>query len=407
MHCGTNEAVIWFLMNQGENPEAKLKPAIGSANGIEEKLTAYPSLWRNYVPVKIEVSGLQENTGYKLIISGSESILDTNLSFTTFREQPETITFLFGSCAFQPQGPAAVLHDGPMTIYHHMAKEKSDFMIWLGDNFYYLYGEWKSDRKMFKKQVKTRLSPELNAFMKSMPQYELWDDHDYGPNNSDCSWPRKQNALEMCKTFWGNPAFGTENTPGNYCNFRKGETEFFLLDDRYYCEGETTEKPSLLGEGQKKWLQEKLKASTANFKIICLGMQVFNEVSPSESWFKYPNERKEFTDFLTEEKIEGVLFLTGDRHWTELLKLHTKDCYPLYELTCSPLTSWPRRLRKDDPEEKNPAREAGTFFRSWNYGKISITGKGMQAELLMTIQDHEGKHVWERKIRRDELKFQP
>ena len=186
MHCSTNEAVIWFLINENFKPELKLKPASGSGSEIVEKVTCHPSLWKGYVPVKIEVSGLKENTVYRLIIAGTESIIDTSLKFKTFSENQDSLTFLFGSCAFQPQGPAAMLNNGPMTIYDYMAKEKSDFMIWLGDNFYYLYGEWKSNEKMFQKQVKTRLQPNLNHFMQSMPQYQIWDDHDFGPNNCGC-----------------------------------------------------------------------------------------------------------------------------------------------------------------------------------------------------------------------------
>ena len=162
---------------------------------------------------------------------------------------------------------------------------------------------------------------------------------------------------------------------------------------------------TILGEGQMEWLKEKLKNSTANFKIICLGTQVFNQVSPSETWYKYPKERKTFFDFIQKEKIEGIVFITGDRHWTELTSFKPEGCYKMFDLTCSPLTSWPRRLRKDDPEENNPIREKGTFYRSWNYGKINILGKGLDAILTISIQDHEGKQVWERIIRRDELIF--
>ena len=76
-----------------------------------------------------------------------------------------------------------------------MEQVHADFMLWMGDNVYFLNSEWESYEGMFLKYVDMRLRPELNEFLKSKPQYAVWDDHDYGPNDSDGTFHKKDSAL--------------------------------------------------------------------------------------------------------------------------------------------------------------------------------------------------------------------
>ncbi len=43
--------------------------------------------------------------------------------------------------------------------------------------------------------------------------------------------------------------------------------------------------------------------------------------------------------FLRAEKIPGVMFLTGDRHHSEIIRVEGLLSYPLFDITSSPLTS--------------------------------------------------------------------
>lgn len=65
-----------------------------------------------------------------------------------------------------------------------------------------------------------------------------------------------------------------------------------------------------------------------------------------------PEELNELLTAIEREKINGVLFLSGDRHHTELTKVSRAGTYPLYDLTSSPLTSGSHA----DDGEPNTAR---------------------------------------------------
>ena len=68
-------------------------------------------------------------------------------------------------------------------------------------------------------------------------------------------------------------------------------------------------------------------------------------------------------------RVDGVIFATGDRHFTELLRVERPGAYPLYEFTSSPLTSRPYE-NPDSAERTNPDLVAGTLVGKRQFGLI-------------------------------------
>ncbi|MFQ5739432.1 MAG: iron-containing alcohol dehydrogenase, partial [Acidobacteriota bacterium] len=50
--------------------------------------------------------------------------------------------------------------------------------------------------------------PRLQPLLRSRPQLAIWDDHDYGLNDSDRTNPVKKEALRVFQQYWANPAYG-------------------------------------------------------------------------------------------------------------------------------------------------------------------------------------------------------
>lgn len=80
---------------------------------------------------------------------------------------------------------------------------------------------------------------------------------------------------------------------------------------------------SMLGKDQLSWFENSLKNSKATWKVI--GNQViFSDVYLSavypkmprnlDSWDGYPAEKKSIKDFIVQNKIQNILFTTGDTH---------------------------------------------------------------------------------------------
>jgi len=97
----------------------------------------------------------------------------------------------------------------------------------------------------------------------------------------------------------------------------------------------------------------------------------------------YPYEYNVLLTFLSEQKIKGVLFLTGDRHHSEVIKMSRPNQYPLYDITVSPYTSGVSKVAKS-PEENNPLREPNTLVEVQNFAKFSFAGK--KGERILKVE---------------------
>jgi alkaline phosphatase D len=161
----------------------------------------------------------------------------------------------------------------------------------------------------------------------------------------------------------------------------------------------------MLGVAQMNWLKESLASSEAAFKVVALGNQVLNPKSGSEGLGHYPVEQAELLDFIRDAKINGVLFLSGDRHHTELVRIDREGQYPLYDFTSSPLTAGLWKLTPERPEFDNPARVEGTLVEQHNFGLLKFSGPRTDRRVTLETRDASGALLWSREIKRSEISF--
>ncbi len=353
---------------------------------------------------------------YELFIDGERIEVDHALRFKTkprwrYRSDPPTVDFLIGSCSYvnearydrNPDKP----YGGDHEIFTAMAAEKADFMVWLGDNIYYREPDWDSEAGLRRRNRHDRALPVLQAFLGSTNHYAIWDDHDFGPNDSDRTFRLRRESLEVFSDYWPGPSYGIAGTPGCFHRFDYGDVDLFLLDDRYHRSPNATPDDDstkvMLGEEQLDWLIDGLTASTAPFKLVACGGQIVNPLVYFEGFGKFPAERARLYDTIAARRIEGVVFLSGDRHHTELLKVTPFGGYPLYDYTSSPLTSGAGRL---DREADNPARVEGTWVTGTrNYGRVRVDGPRGARKLTLSAHDKAGARLWSHEIGEDELRF--
>lgn len=326
-----------------------------------------------------------------------------------WRTEPPAFKFAFGSCAYINDPPfdrPGKPYGSGFETFNKIADQQPDFMLWLGDNIYYREPDWLTESAMRYRNAQNRELPELQRLLASTHHYAIWDDHDYGPNDSDRTYRGKEWALDVFKDYWANISYGHDETKGVFGRFEWGDVEFFLLDNRFHrSPKESTEADrGMLGEKQLHWLRESLQSSNATFKIIVGGNQMINPLTPWEAWAEYPEEQKRFFEFLKSSKIEGVLFISGDRHYAELLKRNDLTEYPLYDFTSSPLSAGNSRPNKDK-EANNPYRVNGTLVLDVkNFGMIEVSGKAKERKLTLKSIDGSGKEHWRHEITEGELK---
>ncbi|HXJ61793.1 MAG TPA: alkaline phosphatase D family protein [Verrucomicrobiae bacterium] len=151
-----------------------------------------------------------------------------------------------------------------------------------------------------------------------MPIYAIWDDHDFGPDNADGTMPGKEKSLRAFEALWVNPAYGQSGNPGVYFKFTRAEVDFFMLDGRYYRDpnkASNDERKTMLGARQLAWLKRELGASHATIKVLASGGE-WQAHGTDDSWRSFKYERRDLFNFIETNSIQGVLLISGDRHYT-------------------------------------------------------------------------------------------
>lgn len=402
-HTSTDEIRVWMMFRNAESAVVSWEGPDGTptlrAINLRNK-----QAWKGYVPLVLTYKGLEPGTEYKISVSveGDEITGERSLR-TLSNETPDEFSFLAGSCAFIGFGLSRLSRPGIGTrIFNSMTKEEVEFMLWMGDNVYYLPGDYNTESGMQRRQTQYHREPNYLKMLMHQPNYAIWDDHDFGPNNSDGTFKLKDTALDMFNQFWANPQ-REDTLDGNFFQFSWYDVDFFMMDDRY--DRVDADSSQILGPEQLNWLKNAVWKSKATFKLICMGGQAVSPVNEHESWAHYDEERSSFFQFLKEEKIEGVMFFSGDRHFTELNKLQLPGQYPIYDLTLSPMTSWVRKKVLKSNEMNNPCRVEGTLTVQHNYGVITIHGPKNDRSLRVVVKDNVGKELWRKEIRRSELSW--
>jgi alkaline phosphatase D len=201
----------------------------------------------------------------------------------------------------------------------------------------------------------------------------------------------------MFRRYWPLPY--TPPGDGLYGKVLQGDVDIFLLDDRSYrYPNHWPEGPEkvMYGPKQMQWLKAALTYSQTPFKIVAGGSQFFNQASGPgrESWAHFPAELGDFKRWLEERKIPGVIFLSGDRHFTQMLRVQRPGLYPLHEVTTSPLTAGVV-TEISDAERNHPDVVPGTMYHGRNFAMITVSGPRTQRTLSLEIRDTNGEKRWE------------
>jgi alkaline phosphatase D len=336
----------------------------------------------------------------------------------TVRAQPywqagadaKDVTIAIGSCFFlaaaEPPWSAST-YGGGFEIFDAIAAKAPDLMVWMGDNLYFEPPDEFDPASMAARYRRQRAHPALQRLLTAAPQVAIWDDHDYGPNDADMSYVMKGESLTLFRRYWANPSYGLPDVPGVFGRARWGDVDLFLLDDRWYrSANRMNDEPAktMFGAKQLEWLRNALVYSHAPLKLVVNGSQMWNRANRFEGFNHFSYEQKSFADWLLTQRVDGVMFASGDRHFTELLRVERPGAYPLYEFTSSPLTSRPYE-NPDSAEKTNPDLVAGTLVGKRQFGLIRLTGPESARRIALESYDATGALLWRHELDAKALRF--
>ena len=295
---------------------------------------------RDYTAIA-ELRGLLSATTYyyNVLINGKSVLKPPFPSFRTYPAvgSPATFKVAFGGGAgFYP--PNERIWD---TILVH---QPIAFLA-MGDNVYINVPDMPNGVHYYT-YYRRQSRPEFRRLVASTAIYAIWDDHDaatddvwLGPFKDKPVW--KMPLLEVFKQNFNNPYYGDADWPGCWHHFSIGDVDFFMLDGRTYRTNPYDENPTMLGPVQKAWLLDHLKNAKGTFKVIAspVPWSLATKGAARDTWNGFKAERQEIFDFLAQNKIDGVILLSADRHRSDAWKIERKNGYPLYEFESSRLTN--------------------------------------------------------------------
>jgi alkaline phosphatase D len=170
------------------------------------------------------------------------------------------------------------------------------------------------------------------------------------------------------------------------------DVQLILLDVRYH-KSTTIGQGDFLGEEQWAWLESILKDSPSRIHLIGSGIQVTPFQKPvQEAWSLYPESRQRLFDLLSKHRVPGVILLSGDVHYSEVLRVPT-ECsgtgYPVHEFTSSGMTHTCDGMLGNcklllDALFKTPYHYPNSFFTKLNWGSIRFDW----TKETVTLQTH-------------------
>lgn len=347
---------------------------------------------------------------YSLMIDGEVVELDYPTEFTArplwqWREDPPAFSVALGSCFYvnEPQyDRPGTPYGGDYYIFERIHEKSPDLMLWLGDNTYLREADWNTKTGIYHRHTHSRSIKELQPLLASTAHFAIWDDHDYGPNDSDYSFAYKDLTEEAFNLFWANPNTNVTGQGGITGTFQWSDCDFYLLDNRYHRtpNAESASNKQMWGRTQLNWMLDAMESSRAPFKFVATGGQVLHPAPIYENVANYAEEKAYLLAEIERRNISGVIFLTGDRHHTELTKLERRGLYPLYDLTVSPLTSGTHAAQ----DEGNYLQVEGSLINEKNYGLMTISGPRRDRVLNIQIFNNKNELQWEREIAASELR---
>jgi alkaline phosphatase D len=417
-HTTTTTSTIWVETDKSAKVEVEywMNPggtmAISRSSAIGRTSKTFPHT------TKIDLIGLRPAAliHYQVRIEGrTVPALSPQVFWAMPAEYPKTddstqvssFSVAFGSC----------IHPGRLPVqpmFNQVLQMRPRAFLFIGDTNY-MPGRaegYETDRETVRYAMagyhrEVRHISEVRALMATTPSYSIWDDHDYGPNNSDRTFKWRGDTLDMFNRYWANPGAGLAETKGIFNTFQIADVGFFLLDDRYHRDpNDAPDRTTMFGVEQVAWLKAQLKASTATFKVIANGNSTMVDGKGGrELWDNFGTERDDFLKWMFDEEISGVFFLAGDWHVGTLNRLNRpQDGYPLYELLSSNASVRNRPISPPTIESAGGHHQsAADFYRGYNFGLLTFSGEKASRTAALQIINEDGDVIIHRLLKQQDL----
>lgn len=299
-------------------PSSQVRLAVSSNNDLSSALFSdiYEAGASGNNVVSIPVTDLLPVTQYYYALE-----VDGQLDLA---KQGRFRTFAAGAFSFDLVVAADANEGSNSPVFDQIAALAPDLYINTGDFFYADIDQNIPDLYYTAYNNTLRAARQANLYRQAPIAY-MWDDHDFGANNSNAASPSRQTARQIYQEYVPHYplAAGSGDVP-IYQAFTVGRARFILTDLRsersVQTQADNTAK-TMMGETQKAWFKQELLAAKGRYPLIVWVSSVpwiAHKSAGGDHWGGYTTERAEIANFIEGNQIQGLIMLASDAHMVAL-----------------------------------------------------------------------------------------
>lgn len=402
-----SSAILWTRTNKAANVQFEISTDSTFKHNTFVKTS--PAEIKNDFTVKVAVNGLKPDTTYYYRAHAVSSQYTVNGSFKTAPEENslKPLTMVWGG---DTGGHGEI---PPYKSFEAMSALNPDLFLYSGDTIYadsptpaVPNPPSQTVEDFWAKYKETRTDKGFRSLLQKTGTFAIWDDHEVTNDFSGPSQPLTPTGLHAFKNYF---PISSERSEADklYKQYSWGKAmDMIILNNRGYRAPNTqADGPdkTMLGNEQVEWLKKQLLESDAKVKLVASSVPISvptgkalsrdgwangDNVNPNDPT-GYEREFKEISNFIIENDIKNVFFVTTDVHFAEVIKY---DANQDGKTDYNELISGPIGAVKINPGTLDPTfgpeqlYAEGNFF---NFGVFRIDPQAKQA--IVEIQDENGK----------------
>ncbi|WP_066307481.1 glycerophosphodiester phosphodiesterase family protein [Bacillus sp. FJAT-29814] len=402
-----SSAILWTRTNAKANVQFEISTESTFKHNTIVKTSAAEI--KNDFTVKVEVNGLKPDTKYYYRAHAVSSKHTVTGSFKTAPAENslKPLTMVWGG---DTGGHGEI---PPYKSFEAMSALNPDFFLYSGDTIYadsptpaVPNPPSQKVEDFWAKYKEIRTDKGFRSLLQKTATFATWDDHEVINDFSGPSEPLTPTGLRAFKNYW--PISNQRSDADKlYHKYSWGNTmDMMMLNNRGYRSPNTqADGPdkTMLGGEQVEWLKQQLLESDAKVKLVASSVPISiptGKAMSRDGWANGDNvnpndptgfeqEFKEISDFIIENGIKNVFFVTTDVHFAEVIKY---DANHDGKTDYNELISGPIGAVKINPGTLDPTfgperlYAEGNFF---NFGVFRIDPATQKA--TVEIQDENGQ----------------
>lgn len=213
-------------------------------------------------------------------------------------------------------------------------------------------------------------------FFRSVASTYVWDDHDFGPNNSNRTSASNPAANQAYREWV--PHYPLADPAGIYQSWQVGRVLYIASDVRSFRDPNSdplSPAKTMLGTAQKAWIENLLTTTSAE---VLVWQSPSRWVGGSDTWESFSYERDEMVQLFGDTGwLDRMLFMTADMHALSICSgpNNRYGRFPMFMFAGMDAGSWSTGVEYDIGSVAG-RRQYGTMRVRDDGHTIALTGTG-------------------------------